>query len=54
LSQLADKGALFVDDVLILQSHDLISRSFPSGIADVDYIFSLVKLLSPERQARRI
>jgi len=30
LSQLDDHGAHFVDNVLILQSHDLIARCFPS------------------------
>ncbi len=54
LSQLDDHGAHFVDNVLILQSHDLIARCFPSWVADLDYVFSLLKLLSPEKQSYSI
>lgn len=48
--QLAKDGAFFVDDVLIIQSRDLIAKSFPQGQLDKDFVFSLLKLFSPDHQ----
>jgi hypothetical protein len=40
--------------LLIIQSPELISQSFPQGVPDLTYLFALVKSLSPDVQPRQL
>lgn len=54
--QLEKQGITYDADnyLIIIQSPELISQSFPDWIPDLTYLFALVKSLSPEVQPRQV